>query len=130
MGKTRRGNAKYPGLDKKYNLKIRQELIDQDYIDKLTDEEKDWLSRFNEEYVSANFQHKGKKLHKTKKQKRERYQANNKRNVDIFAVSKANEMLRGEKDIKSVLDKSDTNASQHEDTMIALIDMKKNIKVK
>lgn len=38
--KTQRGNTKYPGLDKKVNLKIRHELMDQDYISKLSPEEK------------------------------------------------------------------------------------------
>ena len=38
--KNRRNAAKYPGLDKNVNLKIRADLLDQDYINKLSPEEK------------------------------------------------------------------------------------------
>jgi hypothetical protein len=38
--KTKRDSTKYPGLDPKVNLKIRQELLDFDYLDKLSEEEK------------------------------------------------------------------------------------------
>lgn len=68
--KTKRSKAEYPGLDPKLHTKVRQELIDQDYIDKLSDEEKAWLSKFNEEYVGSSFTKKNGKfsgnLHKKK----------------------------------------------------------------
>lgn len=38
--KNRRNKTKYPGLEKKVNLKIRHEILDQDYIDKLSPDEK------------------------------------------------------------------------------------------
>lgn len=84
---TKRSRVKYPGLVKSMNTKVRQELIDHDYIDKLTDKEKQFLSNFNEEYIGANFQHKGKKMHKSKKMKRDCYNRNNARNRDIHSIS-------------------------------------------
>lgn len=38
--KNKRSRSKFPGLDPSVNLKVRQELIDQDYIDKLSEEDK------------------------------------------------------------------------------------------
>lgn len=40
MKKTKRNQSKYPGLDPKVNLRNRQELLECDYLDKLSDEEK------------------------------------------------------------------------------------------
>lgn len=40
MSKNRRSACKYPGLDTNVNLPIRRETMDQDYIEKLNDEEK------------------------------------------------------------------------------------------
>lgn len=37
---NKRDLTQYPGLDKAVNFRIRQDLIDQDYIDKLSPEEK------------------------------------------------------------------------------------------
>lgn len=37
--KTRHSRSKFPGLDKSVNLKIRQDLLDQDYLDKLSEKE-------------------------------------------------------------------------------------------
>lgn len=82
---SRRDKRKYAALDPLFNLKIRQHLIDYDYVDKLTDEEKDWLNRFTEEYAGANMNHKGKKIHKTKKLVKDCYDRNNARNRDILS---------------------------------------------
>jgi hypothetical protein len=86
---SRRDKRKYAALDPQFNLKIRQELIDYDYVEKLSDEEKDWLNRFTEEYVGANLNHKGKRLHKTKKLVKDCYDRNNARNRDILSRSVA-----------------------------------------
>ncbi len=86
---SRRSKTKYPALKRHLNLKTRYDLVDYDYIDSLTEEEKDWLNRFTEEYVHANFKHDGKVLQKTKKLKKACYDSNNSRNRDIFTKSKA-----------------------------------------
>ena len=40
--KNKRSRSKFPALEPKYNLKSRQELYDFDYLDKLSDKEKEW----------------------------------------------------------------------------------------
>lgn len=118
---NRRNFNKYPGLNPNFNLKTRVDLIDFDYIDKLSDKEKAWLNNFVEEYNSADFRHKGKKLHSTKKAKRDCYNRNNARNRDIFTKSKASGKLDYYQDInKHLKDSIDTD----EDYYITLIDIK------
>lgn len=82
--KNRRSKVKYPALDPTYNLKTRVPLIDYDYLDKLSDKEKEWLNSFTEEYTNANFNHKGKKIQKRKKHTKDAYDRNNARNRDIL----------------------------------------------
>lgn len=110
-----RSKAKYPALDKKFTLKIRQDLIDQDYIEKLSEEEKDWLNRFNEEYVNAKMDHKGKKLHRTKKMRKTIWKLNNDRNQDAYSKAKAREALKMGENRTAM-------TSINEDTMIDNID--------
>ena len=66
---TRRSRAKNPALQKKFNLKVRQDYIETDYIngvyDKhgnqviraLNDDELEFMNKFYEEAIGANFQH-------------------------------------------------------------------------
>lgn len=66
---NRRSKAKYPALQKKFNLKMRQDYIEPDYVNgtfnaagemvirPLDAEEKTFLNSFYEEVVGANFQH-------------------------------------------------------------------------
>ncbi len=90
---SRRNSEQYPGL--KYNLfsKIKQEYHDYDYLDKLSPEEKEWLSQFTEEYLGANLK-PNKKHYKRKKNihpakyNKEIFGANNSRNRDIHSISK------------------------------------------
>lgn len=86
---TRRNTAKYPALQPKLNLKTRTDLVDYDYIDKLSAKDKRWLNNFTEEYVHANMRHRGEKLHVTPEQKKNCYDMNNSRNRDILTRSKA-----------------------------------------
>lgn len=90
--KNRRAAEKYPALRRELNLKTRYDLIDYDYLDKLSPEELDWLNRFTSEWANADFRHK-KKLHRSKKKQREMYNANNARNRCIMTRAKASGML-------------------------------------
>lgn len=119
----RRSRTQYPGLKKEYNLKIRQEMFDQDYINKLSDKEKEWLSNFNEEYVSNNFNHKGKKIHRKKKHKKSCSDSNNARNRDEYSKAKSKNMLKHDSGI--YLDKDRENTT--ENTLIELLDLKTSL---
>ena len=101
-GITKRASHPTPALVPSLNLKTRCELIDYDYLDKLSPEELQWLNSFSEEYTNANFNHKGKRIHKkiivkSKKRKNKKVDkfknksetANNKRNVDIYTRQRA-----------------------------------------
>lgn len=139
MKKNKRQRERYPALVQGLNLKIRQEVMDQDYINKLSDEEKDWLNRFNEEYVNTNFNHPGDRVHpkkyKTKKvkatgrrrkidvYKQESEKRNNKRNNDSFSVTKRNGMLKGENRIT----RPNIPLDATEDAIITYIDEKNKI---
>lgn len=121
-----RKRAKYPGLDKRVNARTRHEYIDFDYVDKLSDKEKEWLSNFNEEFMSGNFQHKGKIFHKSKKSKRECYSRNNARNRDASAIAMATghlQQLGDESHLENILhEKMITKHDAIEDVLIDVID--------
>lgn len=139
---TKRKKTKYPGLDPSVNTRIRHELLDCDYLDKLTEKEKQWLNTFNLEYVSASFNHE-KRLHKKKMKTREikstgkkkkvdvgkkpSYDANNARNRDMFARAKTAYLLDfGDKSVeKASGTKRSTNLNETENVLIDLIDLKR-----
>lgn len=54
---ARRNKVKNPALKNQYNLKSRQDLIDFDYLDKLSEEDKSFLNDFVAETVNTNFLH-------------------------------------------------------------------------
>jgi hypothetical protein len=116
--KTRRSSQKYPTLNPGYNLKSRAENLECDYVDSLSEKEKEWLNKFNEEYVNGTLDrtNKSNNLHKTKALVKDCYDRNNARNRDILTRVKAS----GE-------DYTLTNTESYtvEDDIIALIDQKK-----
>lgn len=120
-----RRKSKYPGLEKKYTLKIRQDLIDQDYIDKLSEEEKRFLSDFNEEWTGANFNHEGKILHDTEDLKKQCRRKNYQRNNDIFAIKQCSEML---KDTSEIVERQFQTKDEVENTLIEALDKAKFLK--
>lgn len=74
MKKSARSQSKYPGLQIRFTLPHRREFVETEYVNgvysesgemlirPLTDEEKDFLNRFYEETVHANFKHPGELL--------------------------------------------------------------------
>lgn len=91
MAKNKRARTKHPALRPELNLKTRYELIDYDYVDKLTEEEKTWLNKFTEEYVNASLDTKdlNNNFHSTEELKKDCYRRNNARNRDILTRAKA-----------------------------------------
>lgn len=114
-----RKNAKYPALDKTYNLRIRKDLFDQDYIEKLNEKEKDFLNRFNAEWINSDLRHKGKKFHKTKKERSLIYGMNNARNRDSYALTNSVGLL---KDASYMPEQTISNPEEIENAIIAIID--------
>jgi hypothetical protein len=126
------------------NLKIRQEEIEVDYLDKLNDKEKAWLNQFNKEFVLASFKKEDKKdrLHpvvyvtkkvKTtgKKKKIDVYKKdcedrNNSRNRDSYGITKINNMLKGEKGLIAVENNRSTNLHETENTLIEYLDQRES----
>jgi hypothetical protein len=106
--KSLRAQAKFPALEKKYNLPSRQELLDFDYLHKLNDKQKEWLNKFVSEEINADFRH-SKPLNKTKKQRKACYDRNNSRNRDLLTKNK---MIGNVEDIQTVKEISQLNPEE------------------
>lgn len=122
--KTRRESVKNPDLDKKYNLKTRQDLLDYDYLDKLDKKTLAWLNKFNKEYVVASLdvENPRKNLHKTKKLIKDCFDKNNSRNRDVLTRAKASNQLSDYE-----LLKEETNDINYEDYLINNLDRQEAI---
>jgi len=123
--KARRDQLKYPAFDISYAPKIRRELLDIDYLDQLSDEEKAWMNQFLEEYVGADLDFKNLKnnLHNTKKLKKDCTDRNNARNRDMLGFAKANGLVVPDEQLKDH-HLNMANPDIAEDAMIAYLDNK------
>jgi hypothetical protein len=131
--KTPRHREKYAALNFKRQVKLRMDAFDgiEEYVDKLTDKEKDWLNRFLEETVVTNFQHKGTLLYKGKKKRRECYGENNARNRCQFTRAKAAGLLISVENanmLTNLMDAAELQsaAMDEEDKMLARIAAKRS----
>lgn len=119
--KSKREKQEHANLDPKYNLKTRTDLIDHDYLHKLSKKELDWLNEFNKEYVSGSFDRERPKrnLHKKRKHIKDADDRNNARNRDILTRAKASNQLT---DYETLIEEADENFN--EDKIIEAIDSK------
>ncbi len=133
--KIPRHREKYPALNFKRQVKTRLDQLDMDYVDKLSDSEKEWLNAFLEETVITNFQHKGKKFYKTKKARSEHYGSNNARNRCMFTKAKAMNTIMNTPNpeaLKVVLEKDQIETSgynDYEDALLTALELKRNKKL-
>lgn len=95
-----KSKVRMESLDPNKAPRVRKELLDADYLDKLSPEELKWYAQFTDEWVGGAV-HKTKAgkvragyLHNTQELAKTVYDANNKRNNDVLTVSKANSLLR------------------------------------
>lgn len=87
--KTSRQNKAEAGLNPHLFSKIKQEYHDIDYVDKLSDEDKKFLSTFMQEWLGARLNHPNEKLHSSKKDRKRVFDMNNARQRDIYSIAKA-----------------------------------------
>lgn len=123
--RNRRSRTPYPGIVPSVNPKSRWELIDHDYIDKLSHEEKQWLSNFNEETISGNFNHDGEILITDKEEQLECYGRNNARLRDQHTRNRTNGWA-AEYNVDQI-DEKQSRGNHHEDVLIELLDAKKKV---
>jgi hypothetical protein len=110
--------------------RVRREFVDADYLDKLNIEELEWYSKFTDEYIGANIK-KSKKtnrvltrhLHRTNEQAKSVFDSNNRRNNDVYGVTKINGLLSNIDTTKGWGEMgSMSNPGLVEDALIALLD--------
>jgi len=90
---TKREKTNLRGLDKQLFSRIKQEYHDLDYINKLSDKEKQWMSDFMGEWLGANLNDSEKKMHVSRKRRKQVYDMNNARNRDIMSNTRAGNVL-------------------------------------
>jgi hypothetical protein len=111
--KTKRSKQRYPGLVKGCYSKIKQEFFDIDYVNELSEEEKQWLNDFMNGDLGANT--KDNPIFEEYKEKQKCWKKNNDRNNDVYSVMRATGRL-------SEISISPTELVEYEDELINHID--------
>jgi hypothetical protein len=94
----------------RHNTRVRSELLDYDYLNKLSKDDLLWLAQFTDEYVGGAVEKDSKgnvkkgHIHNTPELAKKCYDANNHRNNDVLSVTRANNLAF---DIESQLGNSD-----------------------
>lgn len=137
--KTKRDQSKHPNLVKRLNRRVVQEYIDYDYIDDLDEEAKSWLNDFTGEYYNASVgaqgdEGKNNRFHKSRELVKERQDANNKRNADLYGdvankvgATKLHTYSDGLSDVQSEMGKKNLR-TKVENVIIAKLDNYEEIK--
>lgn len=94
MGGKKRGPKALYGLRRNAQPKIHREYCDQDYADKLSDADKEWLSRFNEEYLHSRFENDGKDHYQSVEDRRRLYNESNARRRDVLGIMRVKGTLQ------------------------------------
>lgn len=121
--KKKRDMEAYPALKKELNLKTRQDLIDYDYVHKLSEEDRKWLNKFTEEYVVTDFDRDNlnNNIHNTEEYKSESDHRNYLRTkIDAYSMSKAGTRLQYIEDLNKEFCVDD-----YENMLIDKLDKKK-----
>jgi hypothetical protein len=118
-----RSKVKNAALNPNYSPRIRREYLDFDYLDQLSDKDKEFLNKFVEEELNASFKKRGN-LNKTKAERREVYSANNQRNRDAFGIGKATNRLILTGESVPYAEGNEKSAHDYEDALIDFIDSK------
>lgn len=128
--KKKRDLTSLPGLKKNLFSRIKQEYHDLDYLDKLSDKDKLWLSKFMEEDLGARFNHSGSKVYRKKRDKIESYRRNNQRNRDLYSLLKATGKFNDTFTEGFLTDLLEEETLSPEDALIDYIDSKSEKLVK
>lgn len=83
------------GLKKSAHKKYVKDFVDVDYVEKLTEEEKEWLNQFLDEYYDTSFYKYKEKgyLHNTEELKKSCGTLDNARRRDIYAIKSCSGLL-------------------------------------
>lgn len=132
--KTPRNKEKYAALNVRRQVPNRRDLLDMDYLDKLSPSEKDWLNRALEETVISNFNHHGKIIDGSPEAKKRAYDANNARNRCEYTRAKHRGLVDNmptQSHFNALLDKNAQTAyAAIEDSIIRAIDFENKKKSK
>lgn len=110
--------------------KVRAEYNDFDYLDKLSEEEKAWLNKFNNEYLNASFEHNETDIQSYEKYGKDSNDRNNSRNRCVYGQLKNNKSKKLvnydnlSSDTKDKIEEMRTNSVNVEDAYIDYLDYK------
>lgn len=74
-------------------------MVDQDYANKLSPKDQEWLGRFNQEYYKNRFESSEKDIHNTQELKRSCYTNENARNRDLYGIKQCVKLIEGDNSI-------------------------------
>lgn len=109
--------------------KVRREFIDADYLHLLSEKDLQYYAKFIDEYVGANIKKNKKKniakghIHKKNEHAKDIFDSNNRRNNDVYGVTKINGLLTHYEGMKHELGRLN-KPELVEEALIAMIDNK------